>query len=188
MVKILVIFAPGFEEIEALTIIDILRRSGVNVTTAALHSSPVEGAHGVFVCTDKILEDIDRNIFDGVVLPGGAPGYENLRKDKRVLQLIKQTYDENKLVAAICASPSVLSDAGILVGKKCTIYPGMEEEIRKGGGLFHEDIVVIDDNIVTSRGPATSLIFSLTLAQLLAGKNIANEVSDQVLADIKLEI
>ena len=188
MTNVLVIFAPGFEEIEALTIVDILRRSNIDVTTAALQNSPVEGAHGVQVCTDKTLEDIDMNSFHGIILPGGAPGYENLRKDNRVIELIQKAYNEKKLIAAICASPSVLADAGILNNKKCTIYPGMEVEIQKGGGLFLEEDVVIDDNIITSRGPATSLVFALKLAQFFAGKDIAYEVRNQVLSDIELKI
>jgi len=138
MVKALVFLAKGFEEIEASTIVDILRRCNVEVTLAGLKPDAVEGAHGIKFMPNKSIDEVAMKDFDAVICPGGVPGYENLRKDSRVLSMIKEAFEANKLTAAICASPAVLSDAGVLKGKTCTIYPGMEEELRKGGGKPRE--------------------------------------------------
>jgi len=184
MTKALVFLATGFEEIEAITIVDVLRRAGVDVTVAGLTPNVVEGAHGVKIVPDKPIDDVKIDDFDAVVVPGGNPGYKNLRKDPRVIDIIKEAFDSNKLVAAICAAPAVLSDAGVLEGKACTIYPGMENELRKGGGKPKMDMVVVDGNIVTSRGPATALPFALKLAEKLVGKQVAENVSKKTLAKI----
>jgi len=184
MVKALVFLAAGFEEIETVTIVDILRRAGVDVTVAGLKPNMVEGAHGIKVAPDKNIDDVKVEDFDAVIAPGGNPGYKNLRKDPRVIDMVKKAFSSNKLVAAICAGPTVLSDAGILKGKACTIYPGMDEELEAGGGKPKHDIVVVDGNIITSRGPATALPFALKLAEKLAGKQVAEAVSKKTLANI----
>lgn len=187
MVNVLIFLAVGFEEIEAISIIDILRRCDIDVTIAGLFKNEVEGSHGIKIIPDKLIEDIDLKDFDAIILPGGAPGYQNLRKDQRVIDIIKEAYNNNKLIGAICAAPSILSDAGILEGKNCTIYPGMENEIRKGKGKPKEDVVVVDRNIVTSRGPATAIPFSLKLGELLVGKEIAEKVRRATLTDMVLK-
>jgi 4-methyl-5(b-hydroxyethyl)-thiazole monophosphate biosynthesis len=184
MAKALVFLASGFEEIEALTVVDILRRAGVDVTVAGLAPNVTEGKHGVKVVPDKSIDDVKVEDFDAVVVPGGNPGYKNLRKDPRVIDMVKKAFNSNKIVAAICAGPTVLSDAGILEGKACTIYPGMDEELEAGGGKPKHDIVVVDGNIITSRGPATALPFALKLAEKLAGKQAAEVVSKKTLANI----
>jgi len=114
-------------------------------------------------------------------------GFKGRDEPEKIKLFIKEAYDHNKLIGAICAAPSVLSDAGILEGRNCTIYPGMETEIRKGKGNPMEDIVVVDKNIVTSRGPATAIPFSLKLGELLVGKEIAEKVRRATLADIVLK-
>lgn len=187
MPSALVFLADGFEEIEACTIIDVLRRCGVDVTVAGLGDGVVEGAHGIRVASDTGIEKVLVDCFDAVVCPGGAPGYINLRKNRMVLDLIRKAYDAEKLVAAICAAPAVLSAAGVLKGRTCTIYPGMEDEIVKGGGIPKADIVVVDGNVITSRGPATALPFALKLGEMLAGKKIAEEVAKKTLADSVLK-
>lgn len=187
MARALVLLARGFEEIEAVTIVDVLRRSGVEVTVAGLAAGPIEGAHGMKFVADRSIEELAVRDFDAVVCPGGAPGYVNLRKDPRVIAMIKEAFDSNKLVAAICASPAVLSDAGVLKGRACTIYPGMEAELEKGGGRPSKELVVVDGNVVTSRGPATALPFSLKLVEKLVGKNVAENVRRKTLADIALK-
>ena len=184
MAKALVFLASGFEEIETVTIVDVLRRAGVKVTVAGLTPNMVEGKHGIKIVPDKPIDDVKVNDFDAVVVPGGNPGYKNLRNDPRVIDIIKKAFGSNKLVAAICAGPAVLSDAGTLEGKACTIYPGMENELRKGGGKPKQDMIVVDGNIVTSRGPATALPFVLKLAEKLAGKQVAEAVSKKTLANI----
>lgn len=187
MVNALVFLAPGFEEIEASTIIDILRRSGVEVTVAGLVPGPIEGAHGLKFMPDKSIEEVSARGFDAVVCPGGAPGFENLRRNQRVIAMVKEAFSSGKLVAAICASPAVLSDAGVLRGKACTIYPGMENELEKGGGIPKKDNIVVDENIVTSRGPATALSFALVLAEKMVGKQASEEVRRRTLADSALK-
>ena len=187
MIKALVFLAPGFEEIEASTIIDVLRRCNVEVIVAGLEPGLVEGSHGIKFASDKTIEEIKAEDVDAVVCPGGGRGTENLRKNQKVLDLIKAVFESNKLVAAICAAPAVLSDAGILKHKTCTIYPGMESELEKGGGKPSADIVVVDDNIITSRGPATALPFALVLAGKLAGKTAAEEAGKRLLADMVLK-
>ena len=184
MAKALVFLASGFEEIETVTVVDVLRRAGVDVTVAGLAPNVVEGAHGVKIVPDKSIDDLKVEDFDAIIVPGGNPGYKNLRKEPRVIAMIKKAFDSNKLVAAICAAPAVLSDAGVLEGKACTIYPGMEEELEAGGGKPKQDIVVVDGNIITSRGPATALPFALKLAEKLAGKQVAEAVSKKTLANV----
>jgi 4-methyl-5(b-hydroxyethyl)-thiazole monophosphate biosynthesis len=184
MAKALVFLATGFEEIEALTVVDVLRRAGVDVTIAGLAPNVTEGKHGVKVVPDKSIDDVKVEDFDAVVAPGGNLGYKNLRKDPRVIAMVKKAFNSNKLVAAICAGPTVLSDAGVLDGKACTIYPGMDEELEKGGGKPKHDIVVVDGKIITSRGPATALPFALKLAEKLAGKQVAEAVSKKTLANM----
>lgn len=184
MAKALVFLATGFEEIETVTVVDVLRRAGVDVTVAGLTPNVVEGAHGIKIVPDKSIDDLKVEDFDAFVVPGGNPGYKNLRKDQRVINIIKKAFGSNKLVAAICAGPTVLSDAGILKGKACTIYPGMDEELEAGGGKPKQDMVVVDGNIITSRGPATALPFALKLAEKLAGKQVAEAVSKKTLANV----
>ncbi|MFO8078649.1 MAG: DJ-1/PfpI family protein [Thermoplasmatota archaeon] len=181
MTCVAVLFAPGFEEIEAITIVDILRRAGIKTQTVGLNEKQVQGAHNMLVTTDTTLEEVYETAFDALILPGGAPGYIHLRNDKRVLDLINKMYKENRLVAAVCASPAVLSDAGILNGKNCTIYPGMQEELKKGGGQPVDDLVVVDGNVVTSQGPATSILFALEVVSILAGSSVSESVKEKTL-------
>jgi 4-methyl-5(b-hydroxyethyl)-thiazole monophosphate biosynthesis len=187
MAEALVILAQGFEEIEAVTVIDVLRRCGINVTVAGLLPDLVEGAHKIKIIPDKTIDQVHMRDFDAIVLPGGSPGFTNLRQDERVLQIIKRTSDSGKLVTAICAAPAVLSDAGVLKNRKCTIYPGMENEVEKGGSEVVEDFVVVDGNVITSRGPATALLFALKIAERLVGKEITRGVRKNTLTDRVLE-
>ena len=187
MAEALVILAPGFEEIEAVTIIDVLRRCGIKVTVAGLLPDLVKGAHDIKIVPDKAIEEVQMRDFDAIVLPGGNPGFKNLRRDGRVLEMIKEASDSGKLVAAICAAPAVLSDAGVLKNRKCTIYPGMESEVENRASEVLEDFVVVDGNVITSRGPATALHFALRIAERLVGKEIAEGVRKKTLADTVLE-
>ena len=182
MIKALVFLAPGFEEIEAVTIIDVLRRAQVNVSVAGLSANNIQGAHGINVVPDQSLEGVSPQDYDAIICPGGSPGYKNLRNDKRVIRIIKNAYDANKLVAGICAAPAILADAGILKDKNCTIYPGMENELLKAGGKPCQDDVVDDGKVITSRGPATAMSFAIKLVELLKGKKVADSVAKQLLA------
>jgi 4-methyl-5(b-hydroxyethyl)-thiazole monophosphate biosynthesis len=186
MSKALVFLAPGFEEIETSTVVDVLRRSGLEVTVAGLELGAIEGAHGMKVVPDKSIDEIVAGDFDAVICPGGNPGYKNLRKDKRVLAVVKDTFESGRVVAAICAGPAVLSDAGILRNKNATIFPGMEDELIRGGGIPGTDLVVEDGNIITSQGPATALLFAIKLAERLTDKRTAETVREKTLTSILL--
>ena len=176
-----IFLAKGFEEIEAITVIDILRRADINVTIAGLSSNIVEGGHSIMIVPDKTIDDINIDDFDVVIIPGGNPGYKNLRNDSRVIAFIKEAYKSGKIIAAICAAPSVLSYAGILKEKNCTIYPGMEKELEKGGGKPKTDLVVIDGDIITSKGPATAMHFALAIVEKLVGKEITESLRKNIL-------
>ena len=186
MVSALLFLAPGFEEIETTTIVDILRRCGVEVVIAGTKPQIIEGAHGMKVISEISVEEVSMKAFEAVICPGGNPGYMNLRKDSRVLSIIKEAFNSNKLVAAICAAPAVLADAGILRNRNCTIYPGMESELRKGGGKPSKDLVVEDGNIITSQGPATALLFAFRIAERLVDKKTVDVVWEKTLSNVVL--
>lgn len=163
MKKVAVLLADGFEEIEALTVVDVLRRANIHCDMVSIKDKEVLGAHNIKVTSDILIDEIED--IDMVVLPGGMPGAANLRDDKRVIALIQDCIKNDKKVAAICAAPIVLAKAGIISGKDVTSYPGFEEELV--GANFKEDLVVVSNNIITSRGPATALEFAYTLLKEL---------------------
>ena len=185
MAKAVVFLAEGFEEIEACTIIDILRRCGIEVQVVGLVPGQVKGSHGIIITADQGIENFSIDDYNAVICPGGYPGYENLRKNSIVKKLIQAAYNQGKIVAAICGAPTVLSDAGILEGKACTIYPGMENELEKGKGRPRHDMVVEDGNIITSKSPGTALLFALRLAEKLAGKQVAEAVRKKTMAGVR---
>jgi len=173
----LVLLAEGFEEIEATAIIDVLRRAGVTVTAAALGASPVRGSHGIALVADRSLDGLDTGTFDAVVLPGGMPGAKNLKEDARVRELVAKAAHDGKVVAAVCAGPIALAAAGVLAGRRATAYPGYELE----GAVYSEERVVVDDNVVTSRGPGTVIEFSLALVEKLVGSAKAERLRRDML-------
>ncbi|ORT99758.1 4-methyl-5(B-hydroxyethyl)-thiazole monophosphate biosynthesis enzyme [Anaerovibrio sp. JC8] len=178
--KALVLLANGFEEVEGLTQVDFLRRGGIQVTAASIHGEKkVVGAHNITVEADELLSNLNSDEYDIVVLPGGMGGMNNLGGSKEVVALIKKFNEAGKWVAAICASPSVLGDNGLVEGKKCTCYPGFEGRLK--GGKTSTDEVVVDGNIITSRGPATSIAFALKMIELLKDKATAEEVGKDTL-------
>jgi len=176
MVKVLVPLAEGFEEIEATSVIDILRRAGVNVVTAGIPGSLVVGSRNLRVNADTKLSDIDPEDFDAIVLVGGYPGYVNLGKTQKVMNIITSFNEEKKLIAAICASPTILAKVGILEDRKATVYPGMEKELPYPRG----DKVVVDEHIITSQGPGTAILFALKLIEVLVGKDKAKAVKKEL--------
>lgn len=167
MKPILVLVAPGFEEIELTAPVDILRRLGVDVTLAGVKGRMVEGAHGMVVQADMLLVDVDAECFDGVVLPGGAASWL-LRDTPAVLKLVREMHAAGKLVGAICAAPIALEAAGVLSGRHVTCYPA--EAVRKdivSAACISEDPAVADGHIVTGRGPGAALEFGFALACFL---------------------
>lgn len=179
--KILVPLADGFEEIEAICVIDILRRAEIEVVTAGLKDGLAEGSHKVKVLPDTTLEKIDYRDFDGLVLPGGSPGFINLGNDERILNMAREMDRAGKCVAAICAAPSVLIKAGVLQGRKATVSPSGKAQVAACSD-FREDRVVVDKNLITSRAPGTALEFALKLVEVLAGKKKMELVKAQTMA------
>lgn len=178
--KALVVLADGFEEIEAVTTIDILRRAGIDVTVAGLGKTQIRGSHGITITADNKVDEAGAD-FDAIILPGGMPGAKNLAGSEKVKGLIAKMHSEGKLIAAICASPAVvLAQTGILKNKSATCYPGMEGNFGKDT-KYRGDNVVIDGNIITSRGPATAFLFSLGIAEKLAGKESRDKLERETL-------
>jgi 4-methyl-5(b-hydroxyethyl)-thiazole monophosphate biosynthesis len=168
MKTVLVLFAEGSEELEAISIVDILRRAEIAVTLAGLESGPLRGSRGTVLMPDTTLDEAITHSYDMVVLPGGQPGTNNLKADPRVLKLVQQMSHEGKYVAAICAAPSVLATAGLLDGKKATCFPGALDAFPQ---VTQRSLAVVEDGkLITSRGPGTAMDFALTLAERLAGK------------------
>ncbi|MBI2971178.1 MAG: DJ-1/PfpI family protein [Candidatus Aenigmarchaeota archaeon] len=171
-----VILAEGFEEIEAFTVIDVLRRAKIDTASVGLISKVVSGAHGITTMAEYVLSDIKPDNFDMVILPGGDPGYRNLANSEKVLSIVKDYNKKRKFIAAICAAPYVLAKAGVLDDKIATIYPGMESKIPKP----RDAKVVVHDNIITSKSPGTAMDFAVKLAEILAGKAAARKVSNDL--------
>jgi 4-methyl-5(b-hydroxyethyl)-thiazole monophosphate biosynthesis len=182
MKKVLIPLAPGFEEIEALAVVDILRRAGVEVTSAGTVEGPVEGRNGIRVVPDTTMDKVKGSLFDMVVLPGGAKGTENLKKDPRVKQVVEELFNIGRFTTAICAAPTVLSAIGLTKGRKVTSHPTVRGELDAGKVL--DDRVVVDGNIVTSQGPGTAIEFAFKLVELLVGEEKAREVNRSVLARV----
>jgi 4-methyl-5(b-hydroxyethyl)-thiazole monophosphate biosynthesis len=170
--KVLIPLTDGFEETEAVSTVDVLRRAGIEVVVAGSPGTTLTGVHNVKIQADGMLKDIDHEEFDGVILVGGSPGYINLGNSQKVQEIIRDFYSKDKLIAAICAAPTILSKAGILDDRKATIYPGMEKEIPRP----RPEKVVADGNVITSQGPGTAVEFGLAITEHLVGKEKANEV------------
>ena len=176
MARVLIPLADGCEELEAVTIIDLLRRGGLEVVTAGLSHRGANGAHGIAIGADTTLDAVAKAEFDAVVLPGGEPGGTHLKEDPRVLALLKRHAAAGKLVAAICAAPSALAAAGLLDGKLATSYPGYLDDHPAPGMRFVSQPVVVDGRIVTSRGPGTAMDFALVLIEMLLGRAARDKV------------
>jgi 4-methyl-5(b-hydroxyethyl)-thiazole monophosphate biosynthesis len=179
MPKVAVILADGFEEVEAMAIIDVLRRAGIDTVVAGLHDGHITSARNVKVIPDTVIDTVRADDFDMVVLPGGQPGSDNLNADPRVKELLRSFSQKGKLTGAICAAPYVLANAGVLAGKHATSYPSYKD--RLGGALYEEKSVVTDGNVLTSRGAGTALTFGLAIVERLISKEKAQQIKDAML-------
>jgi len=190
MANVLIPIAEGCEELEAVTIIDLLRRADIEVTTASLGGfqedgstvSPVTASRGVVLIPDTTLDEAialysKNQCFDMIILPGGLPGADHLDNDPRIHSLLKSMAGEDKYTAAICAAPKVLANANLLEGKSATSYPGFIEKMDLANTQFKEDAVVIDGKVFTSRGPGTAMDFALAIIEILVGKDKRDEVA-----------
>lgn len=176
MTAVLVPLAPGFEDLEAVTVIDLLRRAQIDVTVAGLAPGPVKGSRGTVIQPDTSLDAALQRDYDILVLPGGQPGANNLEADPRILDLLRRMAAQHKFTAAICAAPKVLAAAGVLEGKRATSYPGAIDPAKFPRVQLENLAVVTDGRVVTSRGPGTAMDFALELIGLLAGKDKRDQV------------
>lgn len=175
MSKIGVFMADSCEEIEALTVVDIARRAGMEVTTISINGKKeITGSHDIKFLADTLISEVDYETLDGIVLPGGMPGTLHLGENDTVNEVIKKFAAGGKMVGAICAAPSVLGAAGILVGKHATCHPGFEEKLT--GAVTSEEVVVRDGNIITSRGMGTAIPFALEIVRYFADEETVEKV------------
>ena len=176
MKKAIVFLANGFEEMEALGTIDILRRGGIEVTTVSITADPVvTGAHNVPVTADTTLEKATLTDADALILPGGMPGATNLNDSEPVKEALLQQYREGKIVAAICAAPMVLGGLGLLKGRNATCYPGFEPKLI--GANATGGVVEVSDNVITGKGPGLVIPFGLALVAAIKSQAVAEEVA-----------
>lgn len=179
MAKIYIFLAEGFEEIEGLTVVDLLRRAKIDISMISVTGGRrVTGAHQITTEADLLFEDADFSDADMLVLPGGMPGTTNLMKHEGLDRLLRDFSSRGKQLAAICAAPSVLGMKGILSGRNATCFPGMEEKLL--GAHLKNDDVVVDGNITTSRGMGTAIDFSLSLIKSIKGGEEARKIASSI--------
>ena len=180
MKKVALFLAEGFEEIEAIGTIDILRRAEIDVTTVSITDSlEVAGAHNVVIKADKVIGEIDFNETEVLVLPGGMPGAKNLNENETLKEHIKNFAENGKTVGAICAAPFILGNMRLLEGKKAAVYPGFEPELF-GADVVNE-AVVVEENITTGRGPGKVFDFALALVEQIAGMVTRKKIEEDML-------
>ncbi len=188
MSKVLVPLANGFEEIEAVAIIDVLRRAEVEVLVVSLDDErAVKGANGITVMSDMGIVEIDVDVLDMIILPGGWDGTYALADDENVQRILKEMDAKGRNIAAICAAPFALHKAGVLK-QNYTCYPSVEQQIREDGYMGDEAMIVQDGNVMTSRGPATAICFALAIVKKLKGDEMYEMLRSGLLADFCEEI
>lgn len=179
MKKVAVMFANGFEELEAVSVVDILRRAGNDTIMVGLEKKSVKGAHGIEMTAQIVLDDLKVDEFDMIVLPGGLPGAKHLANSKKLGQFLREFDTNSKFICAICAAPWALKTAGVLKSNY-TCYPGFEAKIDHKG-YTNTTSVVVDKNIITSKGPATAMEFALALVKALNGDEKYNQIKADLL-------
>jgi protein deglycase len=184
MKRVLVPLAPGFEEIETITVVDILRRAGALVTMASVEtgvpSSAIEGRSGIKVMADRALSEVQASDFDMIVLPGGLQGAQLLQRDTHVARLLRDSQNADRYIGAICAAPIVLAANNMIAGRRLTSHPSVKDQLD--GAIYDDRRVVIDGKLVTSRGPGTAMEFAMVLVELLHGKEKMEQIKQAVLA------
>lgn len=180
MKKAFLFLADGVEECEALITVDILRRAGVDVTTVSINGSKqIKSSHNIIFMADSVFEDTDFADGNMFILPGGGVGTQNLKAHEGLKKLIFDSDLRKKYIAAICAAPSFLGSINLLLEKKATCYPGFEKELK--GAIYRKDKVVVDGNIITSRGLGTAVDFGLKLAEILMGKDVSKKIAEGII-------
>lgn len=183
MKKVLIPLAQGCEELEAVTIIDLLTRAGIEVISAGLDDQPVKCSRNTVIIPTTTLDNVLTDEFDLIVLPGGLPGADHLKNDQRIIQLLQKQSEQNKLVGAICAAPRALAKAGLLDNKSVTCFPSALSNENLSNTRITDSAIEIDGNIITSRGPGTAMDFALELIELLSGEKVKINVSKQMVRD-----
>jgi 4-methyl-5(b-hydroxyethyl)-thiazole monophosphate biosynthesis len=183
--NVLVLLAQGCEELEAVSVIDLLRRGGVRVVVAGLDKNPVKASRGVVLVPDCSLDEAleQEGVLDMVVLPGGLPGSDHLANDARVPALLQRLNKAGKFTCAICAAPAVLAKAGLLADRKGTGYPGVLDKFDIPGFMYTGEAVVRDGTVITSRGPGTAMDFGLALVEALEGVEVRQQVEKALVRD-----
>lgn len=185
MKKLLVYLAEGFEETEAVTVIDYVRRSGAKVVTSSItDNTKVKGAHDITIEADTTIDNLNLDEVDAIYLPGGQPGATNLRDNEKVIETIQQLYNKEKLITAICAAPIVLDKAGVIKDKKITSFPTFKEKISNYKEYEDDKLVVEDGNVITSRGPATAIYIAMAIVERLQGKEKKEELKEETLQNL----
>lgn len=179
MGKIILFLSEGFEEIEAITVVDILRRAEIECITCSIDNKIVKGSHNIELVADICLDEIVPYEYDGIILPGGMQGAINLRNNIKVVEMINEYFMSNKLVAAICAAPIVFEKANITNGERLTSYPSFKEQLANC--IYLEEDVVVEENMITSRGPATAYKFALEIVKYIKGEEIVDKLQVDML-------
>lgn len=180
MSRLAIFFGTGYEEIEALAVVDILRRAGIEISMVSINDTrEVTGSHHITVKMDQLLSEVNFDEISGIVLPGGLMGTENLEACKPLMEQVDAFVKEGKLAAAICAAPSILGHRGHLQGRRACIYPGMEEHL-KGAEVVMEAPAVTDGNVITGRGMGAAIPFALKLLEKLQGRAEAEEMAERI--------
>lgn len=180
MSKTAIFTADGCEEIEALTVVDLLRRADIEIVSVSVNKTrSVTGSHNITFQTDAVFEEVNFDEFDGVILPGGIPGTPNLAAHAGVMNVLRDFSEKKKLIAAICAAPSVLGEAELLHGKRAVCYPGFEAKLL--GAVCASDSVVRDENFITSKGMGTAIDFALEIVKYFTNEETASELASQII-------
>ncbi len=178
--KVYLLAADGFEEVEGLTVVDLLRRDGIDIKIVSVsENKKIIGARKICITADLTIADIDLNA-DMIILPGGQPGVNNLSDNEKVKEIIFSYYKTNKLIGAICAAPMILGNMNLLKGKKATIYPGMEDKLNGGIWMGEKTSVAVDLPFVTSRGVGTSIDFALKIIEILDSSEASYKIAESV--------
>ena len=181
--KIYLHLAEGFEEIEALSVVDVLRRAKIDVETVSITGKKeVVGTHNIKVITDLLFDDADYSTAEMIILPGGMPGTTYLEKHKGLVEKILEFYRNGKWLAAICAAPSILGKLGLLKGKSATCYPGFENYLIDA--VYSEESVVVSDKIITSRGPGTAIYFALEIVKIIKSEKVADKIREGMIVRV----
>ncbi len=176
---IYILLADGFEEIEALTVVDVLRRAELNIKMVSVNNEEfVRGAHDIIVKTDCNIEDVNKHDIQMIVLPGGMPGTKNLNGNNKVTELLKFCVENDLWISAICAAPMVLGNKGYLKGKEAICFPGFEKYLEDA--IIRDSKVVVSDKFITSKGAGTAFDFAVTIVSLLKDENLAHTLRIQM--------